>query len=115
MSVCVTVVMMDEVATGTSVAHTTAAKNNIQGKARSRKVRRIARAITSNIEGGKPRSCTPEQATARRKKKDIDCPRTLPACIVWLFAKFSQIELRSEHVDITIAAINATHLLGICL
>jgi hypothetical protein len=63
---------MDEVATGTSVAHTTAAKNNIQGKARSRKVRRIARAITSNIEGGKPRSCTPEQATARRKKKDID-------------------------------------------
>lgn len=60
---------MGEVATGTSEAHTTAAKNNIQGKARSRKVRRIARAITSNIEGGKPRSCTPEQTTARRKKK----------------------------------------------
>ena len=59
---------MGEVATGTSEANTTAAKNNIQGKARSRKVRRIARAITSNIEGGKPRSCTPEQAAARKKK-----------------------------------------------
>lgn len=59
---------MGEVATGTSEANTTAAKNNIQGKARSRKVRRIARAITSNIEGGKPRSCTPEQAAVRKKK-----------------------------------------------
>jgi hypothetical protein len=77
-SVRVTVVMMGEVAAGTSEAQTTAAKNNIQGKARPRKVKRIARAITSDIEGSKPRSFTPEQANARMKK-DIDCLRTLPA------------------------------------
>jgi hypothetical protein len=51
-----------------------------------------------------------------KEEKDIDCPRRrLPGNIVWLFAKFSQIELRFVHVDITIAAINATHLLGIYL
>jgi hypothetical protein len=60
---------MGEVATGTWEAQTMAAKNNIQGKAKSRKVRRIARAITSNKEGGKPRSCTSEQATARKEEK----------------------------------------------
>jgi hypothetical protein len=59
-SVCVTVVMMGEVTTETSEAQTTAAKNNMQGKARSRKIRRIARAITSNMEGVEPRSFTPE-------------------------------------------------------
>jgi hypothetical protein len=94
-------------------------QDNIQDKARSRKVRRIARGITSNIEDSKPRSCTPEQATARRKK-DIDCLRTtLPAYVMWVFAKFSQTNApefsRFMHVDITIAAINAIHLLGICL
>jgi hypothetical protein len=99
-SVCVTVVMMDEVATGTSVAHTTAAKNNIQGKARSRKVRRIARAITSNIEGGKPRSCTPEQATARKKKdidlsKDVTCLYRVAVCQV--LANRTSIRARRYH------------------
>jgi hypothetical protein len=77
---------MGEVATETSEAHTTAAKNNIQGKARSRKVRRFARAITSNIEGGKPRSRTPEQAIARRKKRhrlskeDVTCLHRVAVC-----------------------------------
>jgi hypothetical protein len=61
--------MMGEVVAGTSEAQTMAAKNNIQGKARSRKVRRIARVIITNIEGGKPRSFTLEQATARRKRR----------------------------------------------
>jgi hypothetical protein len=57
-SVCVTVVMMGEVATETSEAQTMAAKNNVQGKARSRKVGRIARAIISNMEGVELRSFT---------------------------------------------------------
>jgi hypothetical protein len=70
---------MGEVAMGVSEAQTTASKNNIQGKAKSRKVRRIARAITSNMEGGKPRSLTPGQATATRK--DIDCPRRDVNCL----------------------------------
>jgi hypothetical protein len=67
-SVCVTVVMMGEVATETSEAQTMAAKNNMQGKARFRKVGRIARAITSNMEGVEPRSFTPEQASCKKEK-----------------------------------------------
>jgi hypothetical protein len=83
-SVCVTVVMMGEVATETSEAQTMAAKNTMQGKARSRKVRRIARAITSNMEGVEPRSFTPEQEGCKKEEKTLTVRgRYLPA-IVWL-------------------------------
>jgi hypothetical protein len=68
-SVCVTVVMMGEVATETSEAQTMAAKNNMQGKVRSRKVGRIARAITSNIEGVEPHSFTSKQASCKKEER----------------------------------------------
>jgi hypothetical protein len=104
---------MGEVATETSEAHTTAAKNNIQGKARSRKVRRFARAITSNIEGGKPRSRTTGAGNCKKEEKTstVQGGRYLPASCGCL--PISQIELRFVYVDISIPAINATHLLGI--
>ena len=79
---------MGEVAMGVSEAQMTAAKNNIQGKAKSRKVRRIARAIISNMEGGKPRSLTPGQATATRKKRHrlskeyVNCLHLVAVCQV---------------------------------
>ena len=69
LSVCVTVVMMGEVATETSEAQTMAAKNNMQGKVRSRKVGRIARAITSNIEGVEPHSFTSKQASCKKEER----------------------------------------------
>jgi hypothetical protein len=66
---------MGEVATETSEAQTMAAKNNMQGRARSRKVRRIARAITSGIEGVEPRSFTPEQASCKKEEKTLTAHR----------------------------------------
>ena len=80
MSVCVTVVIIGEVVTETSEAQTMAAKNNMQGKARSRKVGRIARAITSNMEGVEPSPFTPEQASCKEEKTlTVQRGRYLPA------------------------------------